>query len=463
MTMGSRNIFVQSEKANQNYLTKIVKIDNLRPHPNPEVTRLDITTVNGSDIIVGRGSVNVGDVVVYCPCESALNLEFLRENSQFREIEMNKVPDKKKCGFFENKGRVKAISLKGVISTGFIFPVEWLYVWQADLKNLNFEDYIDVSFDTVNGQLFSKKYIIHQQRKPVIGNGKKSVKRNKRLTRFDKLIKNQFSFHYDTGKLADRIFTIDPDDVISITTKYHGTSVIISYVLVNRELKWHEKLLKRLGVNINTQEYDYLYSSRGVIKNRYINKHVGAGFYSVDVWTSAGERLKGFLQKGMTVYAEIVGYLPSTDTYIQKNHDYKCKAGEFEIYVYRITQTNVDGDVYEFSARQIQNWCKSRDLKPVKELYYGKARDIYPGLSTEHHWHQNFVNKLSNDKERFFMEVNSPDCYNEVPHEGIVIRNDSTGYYALKLKTRKHFLMETAELDSGEADIETMEETEEEI
>ena len=457
--MGLRIIFEQSEKANLNYLTKIVKIDNLRPHPNPEVTRLDITTVNGSDIIVGRGSVNMGDVVVYCPCESSLNLAFLRENNQFRDIEMNKVPDKKKCGFFENKGRVKAISLKGVISTGFIFPVEWLNIWQPDLAIKDMDDYIDVSFDTVNGQLFSKKYVIRPQRQPVMGDGKKKVKRNNRLQRFDKLIKNQFSFHYDTGKLVDQVFTIDPDDIISITTKYHGTSVIISNVLVNKELKWYEKLLKRCGVDMTTQVYDYLYSSRGVIKNRYINKNAGS-FYSVDVWTSAGERLKEFVSKGMTIYAEIVGYLPSIATFIQKNHDYKCKTGEFEIYVYRITQTNVDGEVYEFSAKQIQNWCKSRDIKPVKELYYGKAKDVYPDLSTEQHWHQNFVNKLANDKERFYMEANSPDCYNEVPHEGIVIRNDSTGYNALKLKTKRHFLMETAELDSGEADIESIEETE---
>jgi len=450
-------LFTRSEKANENYLTKIIRIDNVRPHPDPKVTRLDITTILGNDIIVGRGSIEIGDIVVYCPCESTLNMEFLRENNQFRDIAMNKVHDKNETGFFENKGRVKAINLQKIISTGFVFPINWLKIWQPNLDLRNIADYVDIAFDTVNDQLFSKKYVIHQTRQPNLGTSK-NVRRNNRLKRFDKLIENQFSFHYDTARLADNMFKIDPDDIVSITTKYHGTSLIVSDVLVNRNLKWPEMLLQFFGARIVANEYDVLYSSRGVIKNRYINKDVGSGFYSVDVWTAAGERLKPFLEKGMTIYAEICGFLPGSDKYIQKNHDYKCKSGEFEIYVYRITYTNQDGIVFEFSAKQVQNWCKERNIRPVKELYYGKAKDVYPELSIEEHWHTNFVDKLSKDKNRFYMEVNSPDCFNDVPHEGIVIRNDSTGAPALKLKTKSHFLMETIELDNGEADIESIEE-----
>jgi hypothetical protein len=474
--------FTQSEKINLNYATCIVKIDNVKTHPNPEVTRLDIVNIRGNDIIVGRGSIKVGDIVVYCPSESSLNMEFLRENDQFRDFMMNKSQDKKKCGFFENKGRVKAINLKGVISTGFIFPLEWLTNWQPELNLKNIENYIDQPFDTVNGQLFSKKYVIRQLRQSGSGMGNNKLKRNNKLQRFDKLIENQFSFHYDTHRLADKVFTIEPDDVISITSKYHGTSCITAYVSTNKELKWYEKWLKKLGVDINTTQYDYIYSSRGVVKNRYINKGVGSGFYgNTDIWTIAGEQLKPLLTKGLSIYSEIVGYLPGSNTFIQKNHDYKCHVGEYAIYIYRITYTNIDGDVYEFSAKQVQRWCKNNItndpvlnirtsdggsvpivlhqlIYPVKELYYGKAKDVYPELSTEEHWHKNFVEMLSNDKTRFYMEVNSPDCNNDVPHEGIVVRNESTGGNALKLKTKAHFLMETVELDSGEADIESIEE-----
>jgi hypothetical protein len=452
-----KNIFTSSDQINENYATRIIKVDNVRPHPNPDVTRLDIVTINGSDIIVGRNQVNIGDIVVYCPCESALNLDFLRANDQFRDYTMNISQDEQKTGFFENKGRVKAINIQKIISTGFIFPPEWFTNWIKGLDLKNIEDYVNIPFDTINSELFSKKYIIIDRRQHSSQTSKK-VKRNNKLKRFDKLIENQFSFHYDTKKFSDNYFYVNPDDIISITSKFHGTSVIISNILINKDLKYFEKIFKKLNVNICTQEYGYLYSSRGVIKNRYVNKGVTHGFYGVDVWTMAGERLKEYLKPGLSIYGEIVGYLPGSDKCIQKKHDYKCKPGEFEVYIYRLTYTNVNGDVFEFSAKQVQNWCKERALKPVKELYYGKAKDLYPDLSTELHWHQNFIERLSNDKERFYMEVNSPDCFNKVPHEGIVIRNDSNGYPAVKVKTKAHYLMETKELDDGIIDIETIEE-----
>jgi hypothetical protein len=168
------------------------------------------------------------------------------------------------------------------------------------------------------------------------------------------------------------------------------------------------------------------------------------------------------LAKGESIYVEIVGYLPDTANFIQKDHDYKCNEGEYEIYVYRVTQTNVDGIVYELSALQVQQWSKSRGLKAVPELFYGKAKDVYPDLNVGQHWAENFLERLKSDKERFFMECNSPDCYNEVPHEGIVIRNDSkNNMRAFKIKTEAHYLMETKMLDEGILNIEDSETGEE--
>ncbi len=114
--------------------------------------------------------------------------------------------------------------------------------------------------------------------------------------------------------------------------------------------------------------------------------------------------------------------------------------------------------MYELSASQVQQWCNSKGLTTVKELYYGRARDLYPDLDVEQHWHQNFLDRLKNDKVKFFMELDSPDCNNSVPHEGIVIRNDSDNNMpALKLKTDRHYGFETQELDKGEIDIESLE------
>jgi hypothetical protein len=442
-------LFTKSEKANSNYLSQVVKIDNIRPHYNAD--RLEIITYQGAHIIVAKDSVKIGDVMIHCAVESALNKDFLSKNNQFEDKELNS--DTAVKGFFNKKARVRAIRLRGEPSRGFLFPPEWLQVWQPDLKIDNIENYVGIEFDTVNDILFSKKYVPAKQK--ARKEKTKTNRRNKNLRRFDKLVESQFNFHYDTEFLAKNLDKINPDDFISITTKFHGTSAVFSNILINKKLNLFEKLLRKLGMKIETTEYGNIVSSRGVIKNRYINKELVKGFYDVDIWMDASQKIMPLLAKGESVYAEIVGYLSGTSNFIQKNHDYKCNEGEYEIYVYRVTQTNVDGIVHELSALQVQQWCKKRGLKAVKELYYGKAKDLYPDLNTEKHWHENLLERLKTDKENFFMECDSPDCYNEVPHEGIVIRNDSNNNMsALKLKTEAHYLMETKELDEGILNIE---------
>lgn len=154
----------------------------------------------------------------------------------------------------------------------------------------------------------------------------------------------------------------------------------------------------------------------------------------------------------MTAYYEIIGYLPS-GSYIQKGYDYGCippksqdeyKEGiHFKVLIYRLTYTNVDGFVHEFSAKEVQQWCQYNGLTPVTELYYGYAKDLYPQLYQElngermyaDNWCDKFIDCLANDSERFYMEQPSPDCANNVPHEGIVIKTEKMRSEAWKLKT----------------------------
>ena len=220
-----------------------------------------------------------------------------------------------------------------------------------------------------------------------------------------------------------------------------------------------EKLLKRLGVKIQDKEYGDICSSRSVVKNRYINKDANSGFYKVDIWTAAHKRLLPYLTKGLTLYYEIVGYLPGTSTCIQKNHDYGCKEGEFAIYIYRITQTNADGVVYEFSAKQVQCWCKHYGLNSVPQLYYGRAVELSKGTMEGNYgeWEEALLRALKEDERDFNMEKPDPMCKNKVPFEGIVIRKESIDLQVFKLKCDAHYQMETKNLDSGEIDIETQE------
>jgi hypothetical protein len=224
-------------------------------------------------------------------------------------------------------------------------------------------------------------------------------------------------------------------------------------VLVNRELPWKEKVAKWFGVKVQEKEYGNVYSSRTVIKNRYINKGVGSGFYDVDVWGKANDILLPHLSEGMTVYCELYGYLPDSGKFIQKGYDYGCSEGEFKITIYRITLTTPSGKTYEFPTQWVNEWCKQNGLTPAKELYYGKLKDLYPDLVISEQWHNNLLYRLRNEK-LWNMEMDDPDCENKVPFEGIIIRKETVGIEVYKLKCFTFLGMECKANDSEEVNIE---------
>lgn len=79
---------------------------------------------------------------------------------------------------------------------------------------------------------------------------------------------------------------------------------------------------------------------------------------------------------------------------------------------------------------------------------------MYPSLDPANHWNENFIEALANDK-RFYMELDSPDCINNVPHEGIVVRNETLNIDVYKLKCFRFLKKEDEAMDRGEIDIET--------
>lgn len=446
------------KKANANYLAKIVRIECFKPHSDPEVTKLKCCVIDGFNIICGIDSEP--GLYVYFPTACCLNPDFLKYANLYRHKELNADPEQ--SGMFEDNGRVKAIRLRGELSEGFILPAVTLENYILSVTNVDLTCEEGTEFDIVehDGKTFwiNKKYIPKNTRTQSQGSSTKQAKQPKGL---DKIIEDQFRFHYDTTLIKKCPHVIYPNALISITEKVHGTSGISAYVLCKQPLNWKQKIAKWLtGEEFN--KYDYLYSSRTVIKNKYYNKKASDGFYGVDVWKYADDVIRPFLQKGMTVYYEIVGFLPNGG-YIQKNYDYGCvppKEGEkyelgkhFDIYVYRVTLTNVVGQVHEFSAREVQQWCIAVGLPMVNEWYYGYAKDLYPDINTKEHWNENFLQRLANDKE-FYMECNSPTCANKVPHEGIVIKIENMKSEAFKLKCFKFLDKEGKALDKGETNIE---------
>lgn len=455
----------KSKNANVNYLAKVVEIKDFTPHVNPEVTRLKCAHVDGYTIIVGIDEQP--GKFVYFPTSSTINPQFLSYANLYRHAEKN--TDAEKTGMFEDNGRVKAIRLKGQVSEGFLLPLQTLCNFVVDSTNIAFTEddcKAGTEFDEVEhkGKSFwiSKKYVVEHKSNGSGGKGRY----DKKAKYFDKVIEDQFRFHYTTVIVRKDPTAVSPEDTIQLTHKWHGTSAIFAYVLCKHPLTFKEKIAKWLtGEQFN--KYDYLYASRSVVKNSKIggNKN-GGGFYGEenDVWGEAFKYIQPYLIKGMTIYAEIVGFLPNGG-YIQKNYDYGCvppSSGEdytygkhYKIMVYRITLTNVDGIAHEFSTQEVQQWCKNNGLTPVIQCYYGKAKDLYPDLDVSNHWNENFIETLAND-ERFYMEKNSPDCVNKVPHEGLVIKKDDMIARAWKLKCFAFLNKEQKELDAGEENIEDL-------
>lgn len=457
----------KSKNCNVNYLAKIVDIKEFTPHSNPEVTKLKCAHVDGYNIIVGINEEP--NKFVYFPTSSCINPKLLEFANLYRHSEKN--ANSEITGLFEDNGRVKAVRLKGVVSEGFLLPLQVMLNFIVDSTNVNFtedECPAGTEFDEIehNGKSFwiNKKYVVEVNNK-LNGSQANYNKRQRNLNNFNRVIENQFRYHYDTVIYRKEPTAIKPNDLIHISDKWHGTSGIFAYVLCKHPLSWKEKIAKFFtGEEFN--KYEYLYASRSVIKNANINPKVGKGYYGEngDVWGEAFKHIKSFLIKGMTIYAEIVGFTPNGG-YIQKNYDYGCvmpKDGEtytygkhFKVMIYRITMTNPDGIVHEFSTREVQLWCNYNGLTPVIERYYGLAKDLYPELDTKNNWNENFIESLAND-ERFYMEKNSPDCVNKVPHEGIVLKKEDMISRAWKLKCFRFIQGESAELDAGETNIEDL-------
>lgn len=481
------SLLKQSKDANPNYLATICKIGETSPIENAD--RLVKTVVNGYDIIISK-DYKPGDIVVYFPVETSICEKYLSANNQYErgEFERNANAEEVKnliekaenadedraaeyaaqiksmCGFFNKNGRVRILKLRGQYSQGFIAGIDSLVKYNSELAKEDWNELIGTQFNFVGDEEFCWKYIppvkeVHS------GGGNQSFwkKRMKHLNRFDRIIAGQFTFHYDTKMLAEHIKELSPDDIVTITVKVHGTSVIIANVLCNRKLSIFEKVKKFLGFKVVEKEYGNVYSSRSVIKNQYINPDAQS-FYNSDIWGCVNRDFSKFLTQGMTVYGEIAGYLENSDKLIQPNHDYGCTRGHWKFMPYRITETDIDGNKKEWDVDKVYEWAKNlalehpevaEKLMPINILYYGKLGDLYPDLDTTQHWHENLLVRMKNDKDKFLMELDEPLCRNKVPREGIVIRKvgDETAR-AWKLKTLRHYGKEAEAHDKDITDIE---------
>lgn len=400
-----------TEENNPNYLCYIVKIDNLRNHSNAD--KLKITQIFHNNIIVSK-DLSIGDIGIYFPLECSINKEFLSDNNLFKNKELNK--DNNICGFFEENCRVKALKLRGEKSMGFFIPCE-----------INSSDLLNKPFNKID--LYEDVLLSKYEKEEIVLNSNKNNKNNK-IPKKDTVLLNQFNFHYDTLNIGNNVSILKFNDDITISQKLHGTSVILGYLLSKRSLNWFEKILSKFKIKIEKTIYKHIYSSRKKL------------FNTEELYKIALEENKSSLQKGITLYGEIVGYYPDGKQ-IQKGYKYNCLEKEHKLFIYRITYTNIDGFTFDFNQDQLTKYCENNSLNTVPILYKGKINEFLSLKKEPKDLHNIFLEKVKEKFPHYNLEEG-------VPNEGVIVRIDYPfKTNALKYKTFEFLLNETNSLNEN--------------
>lgn len=447
---------------NPNYCARLIKLPAPRPHSN--ANKLLCVSVLGNNLITGL-SAKEGEPYVFFPLESAINLEYLAHSNSLDDPTLNK--DKKTKGFFSPKhGRVKALSLRGEKSEGYVAPAHTIEEWSG----YKFKpDDFDKDFDHIGDIKVCEKYINRAALRKLEIEANREKNKNKKVKRESKLVEDQFRVAEDTKNLKREMDKLNIDDVITISYKMHGCNFSMGRVLCKKPLKWHEKILNKIGVKISDTHYDLVYASRRIIKNAYADENK-RGYYDVDVWKIIADKYKDCIKDNVVLYGEIVGQLPN-GKWIQTEYDYGCATNTCEAYIYRGTIVNNKGEVFEMSTPQLKRYCAKMGLKMVPVFYYGTVLDyirkykddftFYESdgyLSSGWDWDTgNWRDELLKVWQKKFNEKNCYMCKNVVPEEGVVISKEADFFEGYKLKSFKFLKRETDEADKGEVDIETQE------
>lgn len=368
------------------YCGYIVTIKELRPHSNAD--RLQIATIFGNDVIVDLNTQK-GQQGVYFPVDGQLSPEFCAANDLVRRKDENGNPA---GGYLDpDKRNIKAMKLRGEKSDGLFLPLTSLanFTTISDLKE---GDTITV----LNGVEICKKYIPNRKASSEWCGGSKG-----RKTKVD--FCPTFAQHVDTEQLAYHLNDFRAGDVVELTLKCHGTSARTGYLPLIRQKKqkWWQKLLKKHPDTYT--EYGYVTGTRRVV----LDENHNGGFYDDNQFRfEMAKKFEGKLHKGEVVYYEIVGFVNKTTPIMASVKNSKIKDKEFtkqygeetvfsygcnpsggyewdtqdssgdvpprcEVYVYRMTMVNEDGDVVEMSPEQMRLRCDQMGVKyvPVFEKF----------------------------------------------------------------------------------------------
>lgn len=418
----------------------IVQIQKLDKHPNAD--RLQIATIFGASVIVDLNT-KIGDLGVYFPIDLQLSEEYCEKNNLVRKLDEN---GNNIGGYLEpNKRNIRAMRFRGSKSEGLFMPLETLvYTGKTQFE-------VGEKIDVVNGYEICKKYIPRGKK---ISNPRNYNKARKKKVPISPL----FAEHADTEQLVYNMDAFLENDMVEITLKMHGTSGRTGYLPVFQGYTSKFPLFNSLArlktpptgkaarklydiaISHATPVYDwgYVTGTRRVVLDNF-----EGGFYGDNAFREQHAKFfEGKLNKGETVYYEIVGFTTTgapimssvannkiSDKEFTKQYgktttfSYGCKENESACYVYRMTMTNEDGDVVEYPPDYMRYRCEQMGAKYVPVLWRGIVPDKLPvvfDMETETDYQETPGDYIKEIAEQYY---DGPDPIGkDHVREGVVIR-----------------------------------------
>lgn len=395
------------------YKVYVCKVKNIRPAENAD--RLNSCEVYGNTTIVDK-TVNENDLYLYFPIDGQISEEFGRVNDLFRRKDENG----NQCGGFIDpiKRNITAIKLRGNKSDGLVLPLNSLKPF-GSIDTLKEGDTVE----TFNGHTIAVKYIPIKKNKVNASQGNKTRKKVIPIAPL-------FNEHADTEQFEYNINDFNYGDLIEITLKLHGTSGRTAYLPVLKGYKktFWDKLLHREGTPI--YDWDVISGTRRVVLDTF-----DGGFYGSNAFRKKyNDFFKGKLLKGEEIFYEIVAYtddgkpiMPIGQNkklgkdFVKQYGDttvfsYGCKEKENDIYVYRMTMTNEDGDIVEYTPDYMRYRCEQMGVKTVPVFYQGYLKEGDPNEPNN-----KLIRKRITELAHFYNDGPDPIGLTHI-REGVVIR-----------------------------------------
>jgi len=434
------------------YTAFITRIKNLRRLPNAD--RLQIGECFGNTVIVSL-EYEDNQLGIYFPSDGQISTAFAEANNLLRKKDEN---GNNIGGYMDpDKRNVTAIKLRGEKSDGLFLPLKSLEPF-GDITTLREGDRID----NFNGHEICCKYVPFKRERTAAGGAGKRIKR-----RAKRSIAPLFYEHMDTEQLAYNLAAFKPGDEIEITLKMHGTSQRTAHLPVFKDYysdhPWWNRVLKNIdptkkmgkftqklyeqAMNHAIPIYDWGYVSG---TRRTVLENFEGGYYGSNEFREAHSKFfEGKLWKGEEVYYEVVGFTHTGAPIMASCDNKKLNDKEFvkqygktttfsygcdpngmreniapgcvpavldknqsDIYVYRMTMTNEDGDVVEYTPDFMRYRCEQMGAKTVPVMWKGKipggGHEAGPG-----EW-------IKNKAEEFY---DGPDPIGKTHvREGVVVR-----------------------------------------